>query len=139
MIGTRKVQLTKYWALPAIARNYITTTSFYKIHNMDTPQILLTPVPVNDFTELIKATINHAFETKQRKEFEEKLLSATETCKIFTPHISKSTLHQWTDQGLIPVYRIGGRIFYKYSEVLESAQRIKKFDRNKFITEWSKK
>lgn len=106
---------------------------------MEAAQVLLTPVPVDYFTELIKATINNAFEIKQRKEFEEKLLSATETCKIFTPHISKSTLHQWTDQGLIPVYRIGGRIFYKYSEVLESAQRIKKFDRNKLLSEWSKK
>lgn len=106
---------------------------------MDTPQILLTPVPVNDFTELIKATINHAFETKQRKEFEEKLLTAVEACKIFVPAIAKSTLHQWTAQGLIPVYRIGGRIFYKYSEIIDSAQRIKKFDRNKFIAEWSEK
>lgn len=106
---------------------------------MEAAQLLLTPVPVDVFINQILSTINNAFEVKQRKEFEEKLLSATETCKIFTPNISKSTLHQWTDQGLIPVYRIGGRIFYKYSEVLESAQRIKKFDRNKLLAEWSEK
>lgn len=98
---------------------------------MEANQVLLTPIPVDVFMNQILSTINHAFETKQRKEFEEKLLTAAEACKIFSPAIAKSTLHQWTAQGLIPVHRLGGRIFYKYSEIIESAKRIRKYDRDK--------
>lgn len=100
---------------------------------MDTSQILLTPVPVQSMIDQIIAAINNAFETKQRLEFEEKLLTATETCKIFIPQIAKSTLSQWTTQGLIPVHRIGGRIFYKYSEVIDAAKRVRKYDRSKQV------
>lgn len=98
---------------------------------METNQVVLTPVPVDTFISQILTAINNAFETKQRKEFEEKLFSAADACKLFSPAIAKSTLHQWTAEGLIPVYRIGGRIFYKYSEVIEAAKRIKKYDRDK--------
>jgi hypothetical protein len=100
---------------------------------METNQVLLTPIPVDVFINQILSTINHAFETKQRKEFEEKLLTAVEACKVFVPAIAKSTLHQWTAQGLIPVHRIGGRIFYKYSEIIEAAKRVRKYDRDKQV------
>lgn len=57
----------------------------------------------------------------------EKLLSPAETCKIFQPKISKTTLKSWTDQGLLSDHRIGGRVFYKLSEVLEKSKTLKRY------------
>jgi hypothetical protein len=56
------------------------------------------------------------------------LLSPAEACKLFQPAISVRTLTRWTQDGHIKDHRIGGRIWYKYDEVVESAKRLKKFN-----------
>lgn len=62
---------------------------------------------------------------------EEKLLSPKKVCEIFQPKISKTTLATWTKQGLITEYRIGGRVFYKQSEIIEKSKLIKKYNTHK--------
>lgn len=44
-----------------------------------------------------------------------------------------TSLHEWTKQGLIPAYRMGGRVYYNYAEVIDSAKRIRKYDRDKAL------
>jgi hypothetical protein len=58
---------------------------------------------------------------------EEKLLSPAETCKLFVPNITKATLSSWTAKGYVEVERIGGRLFYKLSEILEKTKKIGKY------------
>jgi hypothetical protein len=36
-------------------------------------------------------------------------------------------LPAWTEQGLINQYRIGGRVFYLFSEIVEKAKTLKKY------------
>jgi len=55
------------------------------------------------------------------------LLSPAEACKMFQPAITKLTLSKWAKDGLIPEHRIGGRIFYKRGELLESVKTLKKY------------
>lgn len=98
---------------------------------METNQVLLTSIPLEFLLSQITETVNAAVEKKQQNEREAKLYSAEEARKLFDPAIAKSTLHQWTAEGLIPVHRIGGRIFYKYAEVLQAAKKIRKYDRDK--------
>lgn len=100
---------------------------------METNQVILTSIPLDFLLNQITERVNAAVEKKQQSDREAKLYSAAEACKLFSPTIAKSTLHQWTTEGLIPVHRIGGRIFYKYSEVIEAAKRIKKYDRDKQV------
>jgi len=38
--------------------------------------------------------------------------------------ISLTTLKSWTDLGLLKSYKLGGRIYYKENEVLESLEPI---------------
>ena len=59
----------------------------------------------------------------------ERLLSPEETRKIFAPPVSKVTLHHWAKQGRLKQHRIGSRVFYKYSEVLDSLVQLKKYGR----------
>jgi hypothetical protein len=57
----------------------------------------------------------------------ERLLSPAETCKLFQPPISKVTLASWTAQGKLQDHRIGGRIYYRQSQVLESLTKLKRY------------
>lgn len=98
---------------------------------MSNEQIILIPLTVDDLLSRVREIVLEVVKQNQEEKLQATLLSASEACQLFKPKISKATLHEWTKRGLIPVYRIGGRIFYKYSEVIDSAKRLRKFDRNK--------
>lgn len=100
---------------------------------MEANQILLTPVSLDNLLSQIKDIVAGAVKEHQNTELKEMLLSPAETCTLFKPKISKVTLHEWTKQGLIPARRIGGRVYYNYGEVIESAKRIRKYDRDKQV------
>lgn len=74
----------------------------------------------------IEASISRIAEAQ--KQDNEKLLSGEEARKLFSPMISKPTLIRWTAGGHLKAYRIGGRVFYRQSEVLQSATTLKKYD-----------
>lgn len=92
---------------------------------------VLIPISEDQFFAKVKDIVQSVLQTKDQQEFQERLLSPIETCKLFIPSISKVALHRWTKSGFIPVHRIGGRIYYKQSEVIEAAKTVKKYDRNK--------
>jgi hypothetical protein len=60
-------------------------------------------------------------------EREEKLLSPAQTCLLFEPKISKTTLSTWTKQGLINEHRIGRNVYYKQSEILEKSKVLRRY------------
>jgi hypothetical protein len=60
-------------------------------------------------------------------EKEEKLLSPAETCLLFQPKISKTTLSTWTKQGLIDEHRIGRNVYYRQSEILEKSKVLRRY------------
>ncbi len=60
---------------------------------------------------------------KQKDQF----LSPKEACERFVPKISKTTLAKWTAQGLIKEHRMGGRVFYLFSEIIDKAKTLKKY------------
>jgi hypothetical protein len=89
-------------------------------------QIILNTYSPEEIVEMIKPLIVDAIrEALQEKE--EKLLSPAEVCKIFVPSISKTTLAAWTKQGILNEYRIGGRVYYKMSEVVNRRKSLGKY------------
>jgi hypothetical protein len=66
---------------------------------------------------------------KGYKEEDERLLSPSEACKLWVPNISLPTLRLWSDRGLVPRIRLGGRIFYRKSDILSATTSVKKFSR----------
>lgn len=89
-------------------------------------QILLNGVTIDQLVEVFRPMIKEEIWTLRAKD-QEQLISPAETCKVFNPSITKATLSSWTKQGLLNEYRIGGRVFYKKSEVLESSKKIIKY------------
>ena len=51
------------------------------------------------------------------------LLTREEAAKILC--VSLPTLHQWTKDGIIPAYRIGGRVLYKLDDLKAALNRVK--------------
>ena len=89
-------------------------------------QIIFNTYSPEEIVELIKPLIVDAIrEALQEKE--EKLLSPAEVCKRFQPHISKTTLASWTKQGLLTEYRFGGRVYYKFSEIIKMGVKLSRY------------
>jgi hypothetical protein len=92
-------------------------------------QIILNTIGPEELAEIIRPMIIDAIrEVLQEKE--EKFLSPAEVCKRFVPAISKTTLASWTKQGLLTEYRIGGRVLYKMSEILEKKNSILRYSKS---------
>ena len=54
------------------------------------------------------------------------LLTREETSKLLS--VSLVTLWDWTRKDIIPAYRIGNKVRYKKSEVLNALQQMNKFN-----------
>lgn len=89
--------------------------------------IVLCPVPLDALIAQIREVVKQELEAKHQQAGAEKLISPAEACKLFEPAISKVTLSKWTTDGLIPMQKIGGRVYYKYSEVIEAGSKLKRY------------
>ncbi|MBC7384300.1 MAG: helix-turn-helix domain-containing protein [Bacteroidia bacterium] len=89
-------------------------------------RIVIDEINATNFLSMIQNMV--ADEIKKFKDDQpEKLLSPSETCKLFQPNISKVTLTAWTEQGKLQDHRIGGRVFYKQSEILQALTTLKRY------------
>jgi len=93
--------------------------------------VTITQISPPELEFLIENSLNKILQAQQKQQLGETLLSPAKTCKLFDPEISKVTLTAWTKQGLLNDYRIGGKIFYKYSEIIEAAKHLKRYQAHK--------
>lgn len=89
--------------------------------------IILSSIPLEELLEKFKIIVQEGSASREKLLLDDKLLSSSETCSLFKPKISRQTLHAWSKSGKIPIHRIGGRSWYKYSEVLSATNTIKKY------------
>lgn len=81
-------------------------------------------------TEIIRKAVRQEIQAKNTEDVFGRLLSPKETCRLFKPEISIKTLENWTKRGLLVKHPVGGRVFYKYSDVMESVDKIRPYSRN---------
>lgn len=93
---------------------------------METLQI--TQTTPEKLVDLITKSVSRQLQTfKQELELESSnndLLSIEETCELL--QINKTTLYHWSKAGKVIIYGIGGRRYYKRSEILKSLIALKK-------------
>jgi hypothetical protein len=87
-------------------------------------------VNLSELLDAVREIVVEEVKKHMKAEAAERLLSPDAATKLFQPVVSKQTLHKWTKLGLIPSYRIGGRVFYKESEVIQSAKSLKIYKHN---------
>lgn len=99
-----------------------------KLLNM--ANVILSQIPITElearFREIVKEELtSHIPNTEP-----EQLISPEEARKFFSPPVSKVTLIKWTKEGKLISHRIGGRVYYKRSEILTSIKIVKKYGRD---------
>ena len=78
----------------------------------------------------IQQLIESAFKKHSSEALAEKFLSVDEARKMFQPEIARGTLYNWCDAGYLNSFSIGGKRYFKYSELVDAVQKIKKYSRN---------
>lgn len=87
-------------------------------------------IPLSQLEATIDSIFTKRIREKQVEDLQAELISPEKTCGLFDPKISKVTLSEWTNRGLLTKYYIGGRTYYKRGEVIEAAKSLKKYSRN---------
>jgi excisionase family DNA binding protein len=86
-------------------------------------QVVLLPVPLDKILEAVRGIVNDVLDSRESKD--DRLYTRKETAEKFG--ISLVTLHQWTINGLIEAYRVGGRVYYKEQAVESALKKISKY------------
>ena len=89
--------------------------------------IVLTPIPLADLMDQFRKIVKEEIKAHNQAESQDKLISPQEACRLFDPAITTRTLSRWTKDGLIASQRIGGRIFYKQSDVLTAGTTLMRY------------
>ena len=92
----------------------------------DEKEIIFTQAPLESLVERVATAVMQMLERKLPV-FEEKLLSSDEARKIFQPPVSRQSIANWTRDGFIKLHRVGGRNYYKKSEIIAAAIEMKQY------------
>lgn len=87
--------------------------------------VLLTPA---ELRELIKDVVSQCLEEKlpaAETVKEDQLLSISEVADFFS--VTLVTIHAWSKSGLLKKYRIGSKVYFKKSEMIESLKKGKHY------------
>jgi hypothetical protein len=90
-------------------------------------QLILSSVDVDKLAAVLKELLAPELTKKVNEaNLPERLLSANQVCALFTPKITRATVDNYVDRGFFNKYALGGRNWYKYSEVVAALKVIKK-------------
>jgi hypothetical protein len=89
--------------------------------------VILFPIPIDQLKSILQDVIRAEVKSHREEAVQERMLSPKETCKLFHPAISTMTLYTWTKNGYLVKHTIGGRIYYKYSEIMAAMKVTKRF------------
>ena len=88
---------------------------------------IFSPIKLQELISGIRAGLKEDILSALGAQQEDRLLSPADACKLFTPAVSTKTLSRWTKDGLINVQRVGGRLYYKYSDLLTAGTNLRRY------------
>ena len=89
---------------------------------------MFTVMPISELCELIKRSVAECFDNELKSflktsiQEEEKLLNIQEACQLLK--VSKVTIHKWKKNQTLPFHRMGRKIYFKRSELINSLKFI---------------
>lgn len=93
-----------------------------KIINM-AQVIVLTLDQLHAFVDSVGQKVESILKDSQKKQITSKeWLTAKEVCELLK--ISHTTLHAWSNTGILKKHKIGDRIRFRHNEVLDSLHKI---------------
>ncbi|MCK4665012.1 MAG: helix-turn-helix domain-containing protein [Bacteroidales bacterium] len=92
---------------------------------------ILISLSLEEFKELVKESVMEIYieqeKERAKKCQDDKMLTRKEVANFL--RISLPTLHQYQKDGRLKYYRIGRRVLFKKSEILDSIEVIRKYQR----------
>lgn len=79
--------------------------------------------PIRNFTDTIKSLIYGKELESQKPQIQKELLTREETADFFD--VDKSTLWHWMKKGILIPVGIGGRVYYRKSDIEKSLIPLK--------------
>ena len=86
-------------------------------------RIILTNLQLSDFVEEVAKVVRTELESIPNTSAPEELLTRAQAAELLS--VTLPTLREYTKKGLITGYRMGSRVRYKRSEILDSLQKIR--------------
>ena len=90
---------------------------------METKGVLIESLSQEQVTSLITTAVNNAVENTVEKINNDQLLTQSEAAVFL--RTSKQTLINWAARGIVVPHELGGRVYYRKSELLKSGISIK--------------
>ena len=83
-----------------------------------------TSISKEELKSFIEDSVSEALGSTKPKESTNELLSIGEVCALLK--VTRQTVHKWTKEGLIDGIKLGGRVLYVHSEVMNNLKNPKK-------------
>ena len=97
----------------------------------DQPNLILQGIPLPELIAQLRSIVREEVRAKVSEELDEKLLSATEACKLFEPAITRTTLESYAAKDHFKKYYLEGRTWFRRSEILSALSSIKRYSRDR--------
>jgi excisionase family DNA binding protein len=94
-------------------------------------QMILSSVPIADLMAQMRELIRDELKEQSRADLSEKLMTAKEAGDLL--RVSLVTLWQWEKQGRITKYSMGGRTYFKYSELMASLDTLQRYRKPEMV------
>lgn len=100
---------------------------FIRFVHLFMQRIEVNSISVEALYATLRSIIKEELQTAWQSELQDKLYSPNEACKLFNPKISRVTLDKWAKDGKVKRYQVGGRVFFRYQEIIEVAKHLKPY------------
>jgi excisionase family DNA binding protein len=87
--------------------------------------MILTPVSLTTIMDGLREIVRDELKQQGRADLAEKLLTPKEAADLL--RVSMVTIWQWEKQGRITKHSMGGRTYFKYSELLAGLDTLQRY------------
>ena len=90
-------------------------------------KILINELTPQELCELIEQAVRKELSPVMKQHAEERLYNVESARRLWEPAVSRQTIYNWMAEGKLPFHKIGGRIVFKYSELMDAVKTIKRY------------
>lgn len=93
-------------------------------------KLILSPIELEAFMEAFRVIVRDELQHQHQSEKSDELLTAKEAAAMLK--ISLVTLWQWVKDGRLKKHIMGGRAYYKHSEIMAGIDTLQRYEKPKF-------
>ena len=88
-------------------------------------KLILSPIEIGELMDAVRAVVREELKHQHETEQSDKLLTEREAVKLLK--VTPPTLWKWVNAGRLQKHKIGGRVYFKYSEIMERIENLQPY------------